>query len=253
MDFLEKMYGLSRRRAAKLAAPSGYPFPVRPFKKVLRSMAVIAEVKYATPKEGLLGITDDPATIAQAYERLGASAISCLTEPEFFKGSLEYLRAVRQAGTLPLMMKDFITDARQIMTGRSLGADAYLLITEMLDMDELKYLYACGRTLGMDCLVEVHGLDGLDKALSLGAEIIGVNSRDLKTLKVDPARHAELAGLIPPGIVKVAESGITSGSRLRELGAFGYDAALIGRAFADGELRKDIFHVGQDLRHNQAG
>jgi indole-3-glycerol phosphate synthase len=138
------------------------------------------------------------------------------------------------------------------MTGRALGADAFLLITEMLGMDELKYLYACGRTLGMDCLVEVHGLEGLGKAVSLGAEIIGVNSRDLKTLMVDPERHAELAGLIPSGTLKVAESGITSGERLRELKEFGYDAVLIGRAFAHGASREEIFHVGKDLRHNQA-
>ena len=252
MDFLEKMYGRSRARAAGLTAPSVYPFSVRPFKAALKGMAVIAEVKYATPKDGMLGITDDPATIVQGYETLGASAISCLTEPEFFKGSLEHLSAARMACTLPLMMKDFITDERQIMAGRSQGADAFLLITEMLNMDELRDLYACGRGLGMACLVEVHGHEGLEKAVALGSEIIGVNSRDLKTLQVDPARHEKLAGLVPQGVVKVAESGIISGARLRELKAAGYDAALIGRAFADSTLREEIFHVGQDLRHNQA-
>ncbi len=252
MDFLEKMYARSRQRAAGLVAPDTYDFPVRPFRAALKGMAVIAEVKYATPKDGMLGVTDDPATIALGYETLGASAISCLTEPEFFKGSLEHLSAVRMACTLPLMMKDFITDERQIMAGRSLGADAFLLITEMLSMEELKNLYACGKGLGMDCLVEVHGHEGLDKAVALGSEIIGVNSRDLKTLHVDPAKHEEMAGLVPQGVVKVAESGITSGTRLKELKEAGYDAALIGRAFADSSLREEIFHVGQDLRHNQA-
>jgi len=250
MDFLEKMYRRSRERAAALTAPSGYPFPVRPFKKALKKMAVIAEVKYATPGEGLLGITDDAATIAREYEHLGAQAVSCLTEPEFFAGSLEYLSAVRNGCSLPVMMKDFIVDARQIMVGRSLGADAFLLITEMLDMDELRFLYAVGLNLGMDCLVEVHGHEGLNKAVALGAEIIGVNCRDLKTLTVDPSRHEELSGHIPTGVVKVAESGITTGSRLRELGALGYDAVLIGRAFAHGAGREEIFHVGQDLRNN---
>jgi indole-3-glycerol phosphate synthase len=252
MDFLEKMYRLSRKRAAGLMPPAGYPFPVRPFKAALRDMALIAEVKYATPKDGLLGITDDPATIARDYERLGAGAISCLTEPEYFAGRLEYIGIIRSSCTLPVMMKDFIVDELQIMAGRAQGADAYLLITEMLSLEELKALYACGKGLDMDCLVEVHGPGGLDKAVAAGAEIIGVNSRDLKTLQVDPLRHEELADHIPDHVVKVAESGITSGTRLMELKAFGYDAVLIGRAFADGALREEIFHVGKDLRHHQA-
>ena len=252
MDFLEKMYRLSQRRSTGLMPPAGYPFPVRPFKAALKDMALIAEVKYATPKDGLLGITDDPATIARDYERLGASAISCLTEPEYFAGCLEYIGVIRSSCSLPVMMKDFIVDERQIKAGRALGADAFLLITEMLSLKELKALYACGKDLGMDCLVEVHGLGGLDKAVAVNAEIIGVNSRDLKTLQVDPVRHEELAGLIPSDAVKVAESGITSGTRLMELKAFGYDAALIGRAFADAALREEIFHVGKDLRHHQA-
>ena len=100
--------------------------------------------------------------------------------------------------------------------------------------------------------MEVHGQDGLEKALTVGAEIIGVNSRDLKTLKVNPLRHEEFAGHIPDGVIKVAESGITSGKRLMELKEIGYDAALIGRALANEALREAIFHVGQDLRHNQA-
>ena len=141
---------------------------MRSFKTALESMAVIAEVKYATPKDGMLGITDDPATIAKDYERLGARAISCLTEPEYFAGSLEYISAIRSGCSLPIMMKDFIVDERQIMAGRALGADAFLLITEMLSVDELKVLYACGKDLNLDCLVEVHGPGGLEKALSRG-------------------------------------------------------------------------------------
>jgi indole-3-glycerol phosphate synthase len=252
MNFLDKMYRLSQRRSAELIPPAGYPYSVRPFKAVLKDMALIAEVKYATPKDGLLGITKDPATIAHEYERLGASAISCLTEPEFFAGCLEYLGIIRSSCSLPVMMKDFIVDERQIKAGRAMGADAFLLITEMLSLKELKALYACGKDLGMECLVEVHGLDGLDKAVAVGAEIIGVNSRDLKTLQVDPLRHEELAVHIPAHAIKVAESGITSGTRLIELNTFGYDAALIGRAFADTTLREDIFHVGKDLRHHKA-
>jgi indole-3-glycerol phosphate synthase len=252
MDFLRTMYDRARRRAEGLALPRTYPYPVRPLKVVLKGMAVIAEVKYATPKDGPLGITDDPAGIARDYEALGAAAVSCLTEPDYFAGALEYLRIIREECSLPILMKDFIVDERQIMAGRALGADGFLLITEMLDRDELKALYSCGRELGMDCLVEVHGEEGLDKAAELGAEIIGVNSRDLATLGVDPGRHEELAGKIPGGALRVAESGITTGARLSELRALGYDAVLIGRAFADKRLREEIFHVGKDLRHHQA-
>ncbi|MCU0577494.1 MAG: indole-3-glycerol-phosphate synthase [Desulfobacterota bacterium] len=253
-DFLEKMYRLSRRRAASMTPPPTLEPSRRHFGAALDTggMAVIAEVKYATPAAGVLGIKEDPATMAREYERLGASAISCLTEPEFFAGRMEHLGVVRSACTLPVLMKDFIVDERQILAGRAHGADAFLLITEMLGLRELKALQACGRDMGMDCLVEVHGYGGLDKALAIDAKIIGVNSRDLRTLQVDAGRHEDLAGHIPGGKVRVAESGITSGTRLRELAALGYGAVLIGRAFAGKGQREEIFHVGQDLRHRQA-
>ena len=253
-DFLEKMEGLSRRRAAALTLPKDTGQPVRSFGAALRKpgMAVIAEVKYATPADGMLGITDTPAVIAGEYERLGAAAVSCLTEPEYFAGRLEYLAMVRSGCSLPVMMKDFIVDERQIAAGRALGADAVLLITEMLGLDELRALYDCAKDLGMDCVVEVHGSEGLDKALAVGAGIIGVNCRDLRTLQVDARRHEDLVAGIPAGVIKVAESGIDSGMRLRELSDAGYDAVLIGRAFAGKALREEIFHVGQDLRDHQA-
>ncbi len=252
MDFLGKMYELSRQRASDLRVQADSPFPVRPLRSVLTGMAIIAEVKYATPSDGLLGVKQNPASLARTYEMSGAHAISCLTEPTHFAGSLEYIGIIRSSCTLPILMKDFIVDERQIAAGRALGADAILLITEMLNLKELVTLYVCGKDLGMDCLVEVHTRDGLDKALAVSATIIGVNARDLVTLKVDPSRHEELVKHIPEGVVKVAESGITSGMRLKELKDMGYDAALIGRALADEERRKDIFHVGQDLRHHEA-
>lgn len=245
MDFLERMYASSRRRAAALTpeiCPD--PQPVRPFGLVLHGMAVIAEVKYASPSQGDLGVRQGPSELARAYEALGASAVSCLTEPEFFKGSLAFLAQVRAACGLPVLMKDFVTDERQIAAGRQAGADAVLLITEMLSSDELARLYRAARSLGMDCLVEVHGARGLMKARDLGAEIIGVNARDLSTLRVDPERHEEMAGLLPTGVIRVAESGITSRKRLIELKGLGYDAALIGRAVAVGGGRKEIFGCG---------
>ncbi|HOI05871.1 MAG TPA: indole-3-glycerol-phosphate synthase [Deltaproteobacteria bacterium] len=245
MDFLKRMYGLSKARAEGLTPSSCRPpMPVRPFRDVLSGMAIIAEVKYATPAEGDLGIKESPSELAAAYQCMGASAISCLTEPAFFSGSMGYLAEIRNACSLPILMKDFIVDTRQIMAGRELGADAFLLVTEMLEAGELADLFACGRELGMDCLVEIHGLEGLEKALSIGAGIIGVNCRDLTTLTVDPKRHEEMADRLPEGVRKVAESGISSSARLAELKRLGYDAALIGRAMARHDSRKELLPCG---------
>lgn len=245
MDFLKQMYGLAQKRAACMDCGAGRQvLPVRSFKSVLKGMAVIAEVKYATPADGPFGITETPSVLAAGFEALGASAISCLTEPEFFQGSMSFLPQIRNACSLPVLMKDFIVDERQIVAGRSFGADAFLLITEMLSDDELARLYSLGRSLGMDCLVEVHGPEGLEKALRIGAEIIGVNVRNLETLKVVPGRHEETIRLLPEGVVKVAESGISSAARLRALKNLGYDAALIGRALAKPDVRRELLQCG---------
>jgi indole-3-glycerol phosphate synthase len=248
MDFLKKMYGLSRKRAEALddILDIRDVFPIRSFGEALikKGMSVIAEVKYATPAEGDLGLMEKPEELALKYERAGASAISCLTEPEFFKGSLDYLRRIRMRSTLPLMMKDFITDKRQIIAGRMMGADAYLLISEMLTLDELKDLYAFGKNLGMEVLVEVHGEEGLEKALFIDAGIIGVNCRNLSTLKLDLNIHEKMYMLLPAGCIKVAESGISTSARLKELGALGYDAALIGRAMANEADMKEVLSCG---------
>ena len=247
MDFLSHMRRLAQQRASGLSTgdfcPASCP-PLRSFRDALTGMAVIAEVKYATPGDGHLGIRTSPSELAAEYEALGASAISCLTEPMFFAGSTEHLVEIRESSRLPLLMKDFIVDERQLCQARSLGADAVLLITEMLSAEELARLFSFGRSLGLDCLVEVHGREGLDKALDVGAGIIGVNVRNLATLKVEPERHEEMAGLLPPGAVKVAESGITSAKRLEDLGRMGYDAALIGRAVVSKQSRREIFRCG---------
>ncbi len=238
MDFLRQMYDASRARQFDEVADGNYP--LRTFKGALRGMAVIAEVKYATPAEGELGIAEPPAELAKIYEAMGAKAISCLTEPAYFKGDMDYIRQIREASGLPVLMKDFISSRRQIRLGRNLGADAFLLICEMLSLDELQDLYDFGRSLGMDGLVEIHGQEGLEKAVAIGAEIIGVNVRDLATLRVHPERHAEMISLLPAGSVRVAESGISSGERLQELKELGYDAALIGRGVVNGATREAI-------------
>lgn len=245
MDFLQSMYRLSQARAAGLNPSAGcHRYPVRPFRQALKGMSVIAEVKYAAPAEGPLGIEESPSELAWRFQSLGAAAVSCLTEPSFFSGSLAYLQEIREACSLPILMKDFIVDPKQILAGRGLGADAFLLITEMLEADELEELYACGRELGMDCLVEVHGAEGLEKAIGMGAEIIGVNARDLSTLEVDPVRHKMMAELLPAGVCKVAESGVSSPGMLLELGRMGYDAALVGRAMAREDLRRGLLSCG---------
>ncbi len=248
MDFLKKMYGLSKKRAEALEDIFDIQdvLPIRQFGKALKikEMSVIAEVKYATPADGSLGLKEKPGELAVKYERAGASAISCLTEPEYFKGSLDYLKEIRSCSVLPLMMKDFITDRRQIMAGRKMGADAYLLISEMLTFDELNSLYTFGKNLGMDVLVEVHGEEGLEKALLIDAGIIGVNCRNLSTLKLDLNTHERMFRLLPEDCIKVAESGIDNSVRLKELGNLGYDAALIGRAMANDASMKEVLSCG---------
>lgn len=244
MDFLSQMYMRAKERAAELKVVKEEAHPIRSFAAVLHDMAIIAEVKYATPADGNLGITEKPGVLAKHYASLGARAISCLTEPYYFSGDMGNISKIRRKCALPILMKDFIVDERQIMAGRAAGADAFLLITEMLSLDELTTLHRFGQDLGLDALVEVHGREGLEKALAIGARIIGVNSRDLATLTVRPERHDEMIGLIPDGVIKVAESGIKSSARLKELKGIGYDAALIGRAMADDTFRKDIFACG---------
>lgn len=244
MDFLAQMYRLAKQRAQRLGTVKEDDFPIRPLAPVLRDMAVIAEVKYATPAEGHLGIKEKPEDLARRYADLGAQAISCLTEPRYFAGDLAFLPRIRRVNALPVLMKDFIVDARQIAAGLAQGADAVLLIAEMLSLTELRDLHRVGKELGLDILVEAHGLSGLEKALAVGAQIIGVNARDLSTLTVNPRRHEEMIAQIPAGVVKVAESGIKSGARLEELKTLGYDAALIGRALADKALRTEIFPCG---------
>lgn len=240
MDFLEKMRASAFKRAETLAAVYPDGPAIRPLRPALSGMAVIAEVKYATPAEGDLGVAESPEQLAAIYEQGGAAAISCLTEPDYFKGSLDYLKRLRAVSRLPILMKDFIVSERQLAAGRHHGADAYLLIAEMLDVDELVRLMSFGGELGMQALVEVHGPEGLAKLKDLAVEIVGVNVRDLASLKVHPERHAEMIGLLPAGAIKVAESGISDGVRLKELGQLGYDAALIGRGLVNAANRGKI-------------
>lgn len=242
MNFLDHMR--ERSRARSLPVPNGPALPVRPLAPALTGMAVIAEVKYATPADGLSGITEPPEVIARRYAAGGAAAVSCLTEPEYFHGDPAYIPRIRAACHLPVLMKDFIVDPRQIEAGRAFGADAVLLIVAMLDPAELRDLLACTRDLDMEALVEVHDLEEINTALAAGARILGVNCRNLTTLEVDPDHHINLAPHLPAETVNVAESGITSRRRLEELSVLGYDAALVGRALMNPGTREEVLSCG---------
>ncbi len=188
---------------------------------------VIAECKRRSPSRGVLRADYDPAAIARSYER-GAAAVSVLTEPTFFDGSIDHLIAVRAATSLPILRKDFIVDRYQILEARAAGADAILLIVAALSPSALKHLHDSARAAGLEVLVEVHDLFELPLALEIGAAMIGVNNRNLRTLAVDTDVCQRAIELIPEDVVAVAESGLKDGVELRRLRDAGYDAFLIG-------------------------
>ena len=195
-------------------------------------IGLIAEVKKASPSRGLLRSDLDPATLAQTYAEAGAAAISVLTDKKHFQGSLDHLRGISEAlpDGPPLLRKDFLFDEYQLYEARSAGADAVLLITAILEPALLSGLVAISRSLGMDSLVEVHDEPELERALAAGAEIIGVNNRDLRTFEIDLSTTERLAPLVPAGRIVVAESGIFSRDDIRRLAACGVQAVLIGEA-----------------------
>jgi len=192
---------------------------------------VIAECKRRSPSRGVLRADYDPVAIAAGYEAAGAAAISVLTEPTFFDGSLEHLRAVRSAVAVPVLRKDFIVDQYQLVEARLAGADAILLIVAALSRDQLSTLASTARSLGLDALVEVHTADELDIALAVGARIVGINNRDLRTLAVDVHASERLISRMPPGVTAVSESGLKTADDLTRLSKLGYGAFLIGERF----------------------
>jgi indole-3-glycerol phosphate synthase len=192
---------------------------------------VIAECKRRSPSRGVLRAAYDPVAIARGYSAAGAAAVSILTEPTFFDGELDHLAAVRAAVQTPLLRKDFIVDSYQLLEARVAGADAVLLIAAALPYDELLALSVIARDLGMDVLVEVHDEAELQCASETGADLIGVNNRNLRTLAVDVEASFRLAALMPPHVLAVAESGLKSGDDIRRLKAAGYQAFLIGERF----------------------
>ncbi|MEI7797135.1 MAG: indole-3-glycerol phosphate synthase TrpC [Actinomycetes bacterium] len=200
------------------------------------NLSVIAEVKRSSPSKGALAQISDPAALALSYQTGGATAVSVLTESRKFGGSLADLAAVRSAINIPILRKDFTVDEYQIFEARAYGADIILLIVAALSDLQLSEFFAISKSLGMQVLVETHTLEEVERALSLDPEIIGVNARDLTTLKIDLGAFDKLALAIPEGVVKVAESGISSLSDVISYRNSGAEAILVGEALVkDGD------------------
>lgn len=192
---------------------------------------VIAECKRRSPSRGVLRAAYDPVAIATGYERAGAAAISVLTEPGFFDGSLADLSAVRAAVTIPLLRKDFIVDDYQLLEARAAGADAILLIVAALDDRALHALLQAAGSRGLAALVEVHNAEECRRAIDAGASIIGVNNRNLRTLQVDLDASRTVAGLLPADAIGISESGLKTPADLQVMKALGYRAFLMGERF----------------------
>jgi indole-3-glycerol phosphate synthase len=192
---------------------------------------IISECKRRSPSRGVLRSDYDPVAIARSYEAAGAAAISVLTEPTFFDGALEHLSAVREAVTTPLLRKDFVISEYQLLEARAAGADAVLLIVAALNDQQLHRLLTASRDLGLDALVEVHDDGELARAVDVGADLVGVNNRNLRTLTVDVDASERLIAKIPPHVVAVSESGLKSREDLQRLRRAGYHAFLIGERF----------------------
>jgi indole-3-glycerol phosphate synthase len=215
-------------RSAAAHTPRGFARALR--EKAADGIAVIAELKKASPSRGLIRAEFDAAALATQMEAGGAAVLSVLTDERFFQGSLENLRRASAAVEIPCLRKDFMMDEFQVLEARANGADAILLIVAALTDAELQTLRASARRFELDVLCEVHDRVELERALALDCECVGVNSRDLRTFEVSLDRACELAALLPASAVKVAESGIHTAADMQRLRAAGYDAFLIGES-----------------------
>ena len=215
-----------------LASNPFFPKDVKKaLKRVKKEVKIIAEVKKASPSKGIIRQNFEPLNIALNYEKNKACAVSVLTEPHFFKGSLNYLSLIRRYTKLPLLRKDFIFDEYQILEALVYGADFVLLIAKMLSLKELKNLLEFARHLGLEALVEIHDKDDLSKAIFAGAEIIGINHRNLQDFTMDMKLCEKLIPNIPNSKIIIAESGLESKEIIQNLQDLGVDAFLIGEHF----------------------
>ena len=215
------------RRAAESAAPA------RGFAKAIaaRDPAVIAEIKRASPSEGVIRTDFDPAAIAASYQRAGAACLSVLTDERYFMGTDDHLAEARTAVELPALRKDFIVEPYQVYESRTLGADCLLLIAAALDDARMADLHRLGREVGLDVLIEVHDGEELAAALDLGPTLVGVNNRNLATFETSLDTTINLVGAIPHDVTVVSESGIHTAADVRRLREAGVRAYLVGTAF----------------------
>ena len=246
-EFLARIADDRRRRVAemKLAAPAhtlrAQLPPTRGIGRLERALRgggdagaikLLCVVKRASPSKGMLNEHVDPVALARLYEAGGAAAVSLVTEPDHFKGSLEWMTQVRPAVSLPLLLKDFVIDSYQLLDAAHRGADGVLLLAALLNEAELHKLIGEAKILGLDPLVEVHTVEELQVSLRAGATIIGINHRNLHTFELDLTLSAKLLPLIPAMVTAVAESGISTPDDIRALRATRCDAVLMGEVFA---------------------
>jgi indole-3-glycerol phosphate synthase len=215
-----------KERVSTTGVPRGFLRALTQFADI----ALIAEIKKASPSAGVIRNNFDPVDIGKIYENSGAAAVSVLTDERFFDGSLAGLQEVKKAVSIPVLRKDFIIDPYQIYESRASGADAVLLIAAILSDDEIRDFLAICNELGLDALVEVHTAQERDRALEAGAKIIGINNRDLRTFAVDISTTTRLASGLPQGIPCVSESGIKTHEDVGRLREAGVDAVLVGTA-----------------------
>jgi len=216
LDIVARAAAPTRGLEAALRRPAGAP------------IRVLAEIKRASPSAGPIRADADPAEIGEEYASAGAAAISVLTDKQFFDGDLRFLAAVRERVSVPLLRKDFVIDAYQVAEARAAGADAVLLIVAALDEMQLAELLATAFDYGLDALVEVHDLREAEVALKVGATLVGVNHRDLRTFTMDMTLTQKVAAVVPPSTVLVGESGIKSPADVKLLDAAGAHAILVG-------------------------
>jgi len=221
---------------------------IKDVKKALKSTEenpyrIIAEVKKASPSKGVIREDFNPVEIAQIYNEV-ADAMSILTEPHFFQGSLDYLKKISEFSDIPLLRKDFIIDEFQIAQAYAYGADFILLIAKALPTNELKKLYDFAKDIGLDVLFEIHDEEDLQKALEVGAEIVGFNHRDLKTFEMDMELSKKLIPLLPKSCIIVAESGIKDFETVKKLHQNGVDAFLVGEHFMrQNDIKKAVLEL----------
>ena len=240
--YLDKIVQSHREKAARehrnldeLVGQAGLLPVTRGFAEQLvvgsrEQLCVIAEIKRKSPSKGVLHPDLIASNISALYEQGGASCLSVLTDEDFFGGSVEDLQSARASTSLPVIRKDFTVSEFDVVDARLMGADCVLLIAAALSNDELSRFFDLATHIGLDVLVETHDESELDRALNVGANIVGVNQRDLITFEVDHARAERMASLIPPTVVRVAESGVRDAHDARRLRDAGYDAVLVGES-----------------------